>query len=698
MNPAAAALISRPNLRLAWERMSTGRNHQHKRYFRHLYAAYTSAVDENLADLNKRLRHGSYKPEKPTRIFLPKPSGLQRPLTLLSIEDQVVLQAIANLFARRLGPRRRELELKTVYSNVLDPNQESIFFVKDWHLTYNAFTKKIGLLYRQGFHWIAAFDLAAYYDTISHDLLLRTAFPRGGLRELSEVVLSWFRVWSSETAATSHAHGIPQGPIASDFLAECFLLPVDESLATEHVYIRYVDDIRLFGRSESEVQRAAIELEVQCRNRGLIPQAKKFAITKAKSLDEALSVIPSMGFAGEAPEEGPKTISAPVALRQFRKSLAGRPKRIADKTRARFVLYRAVPSGRLLRYVRALLPHHPEHIDAFVFYISQWKRDVQTISVCRQLLKDSPYEYVRGEAWQILARMMVPDEMVPLLDSAIGIARRRSSSFSLKWGACTYLCAAEHRALGNYSRWIKYLDNPLLQALLAPILPRARFNNGDVVTQMLRRSAIEPGLGLTTRLVQERISLANLGVRGSALPIQVQRVYKAIGIIRGRIRGPEPVAELLERSLSVPAWAGWRNLLGPEYAHACQLLAQAVPVFNTGRSIWLIHQNSFNHAVFLAFQRCLHERYLPGQVNLTNRNGEMISFGNMLQKGNPFSRTYPPIADAFRGINARRNTVPQAHPYATKGGGRTIPLKAGEQKALARKLRLSFIELAKVIG
>ncbi|MEK9136924.1 MAG: reverse transcriptase domain-containing protein, partial [Bacteroidota bacterium] len=273
--------------------MSTGRNHQHKRYFRHLYAAYASAVDENLADLHKRLRHGSYEPQEPTRIFLPKPSGLQRPITLLSIEDQVVLQTIANLLARRLGLRRREVELKTVYSNVLDPNQESIFFVKDWHLTYNAFTKKIQFLYRQGFHWIAAFDLAAYYDTISHDLLLRTAFPRGGLGELSEVVLSWFRVWSSETPATSHAHGIPQGPIASDFLAECFLLPVDESLASKHVYVRYVDDIRLFGRSETEVQRAAIELEVQCRNRGLIPQAKKFVITKAKSLDEALSVIPS---------------------------------------------------------------------------------------------------------------------------------------------------------------------------------------------------------------------------------------------------------------------------------------------------------------------------------------------------------------------------------------------------------------------
>src|SRR5687767_11175333 len=98
----AASPFSTKNLRLAWDRISTGVNYQHKRYFRHIYPAYSIALDGNLTDLSHRLRHRSYAPQLPTRVFLPKASGLQRPLTLLCVEDQVVLQAIANLMSKRI--------------------------------------------------------------------------------------------------------------------------------------------------------------------------------------------------------------------------------------------------------------------------------------------------------------------------------------------------------------------------------------------------------------------------------------------------------------------------------------------------------------------------------------------------------------------------------------------------------------------
>jgi hypothetical protein len=68
-------LISRTNLELAWRRITTGINHQHKKYFRGLYYAYETALDVNLRDLHTRLRGGSYRPQAPTRIYLPKPSG-----------------------------------------------------------------------------------------------------------------------------------------------------------------------------------------------------------------------------------------------------------------------------------------------------------------------------------------------------------------------------------------------------------------------------------------------------------------------------------------------------------------------------------------------------------------------------------------------------------------------------------------------
>jgi hypothetical protein len=539
--------------------------------------------------------------------------------------------------------------------------------------------------------------LAAYYDTIAHDLLLKTVFPRDGFGEHGKALLRWLNKWSSEIATAAHGHGIPQGPIASDFLGECFLLPVDRAMMRRHAYLRYVDDVRLFGRSEREVRVAALELEVLCRNRGLIPQAKKFEIREAKSVDEVLKVLPSLNFAGEIAEGERPSIPARRAAVEFRRSLSGRPRRIRDKTRARYVLYRAAASKRLLRYVLLLAPHHPEHIDVFVYYLSHFPRDVRAIAMCSRLVQESPYEYVSGEAWQVLARMMIAAEMRGLIKDAVRAARG-TGGFSLKWGACTFLCAAEHKGLGEYSKWTKFQRSALLQALLAPILPRARFRRDDVVALMLRRSAAEPGLALASPLVRNRCSLRELGVRVNGLPGAVQRTLRAIGLVQGPAARTEPVAELLARSLGVPAWGGWRTLLGTEYAHTCQLLAQAGPVFDSARSLWLIQQNSFNHAVFLAFQRWLAANGRPGTVNLVNAKGESLSFGVLVQKGNGFSTNYALVADVFRAMNSRRNTVPEAHPYATKGGRRTVPLARREQQQLVPQLRAAFEDIARVVG
>ena len=692
-------LCSETNLTLAWNRISTGINHQHKRYFRHIYAAYATALKENIADLCWRMRRGSYAPHEPTRVFLPKPSGLQRPLTLLCVEDQIVLQAVANVFARKLLKRRRPLELKAVYSNVLTSPADSIFFLRDWHATYEAFTRRIRYLYRGGYRWVAEFDLAAYYDTIAHDLLVKTASPRGGFGGHGEALKRWLKKWTAERAAVAHGHGIPQGPIASDFLGECFLLPVDEAMTRRHSYLRYVDDVRLFGHSEKEVRLAAIELEILCRNRGLIPQAKKFAIREVKSIEELLQRVPSMDFASDGPEGERPSMSPRHAALEFSKCLTRRrPRRIADKTRARYVLYRAVPSKRLLRYVLLLLPHHPEHIDAFMFYLSHFPRDQRAIAVSTALARESPYEYVRGEAWQVLARMMTAQEARPLLGEAMSIARSGAGSLSLKWGACTFLCAAEHKGLGRYAKWVVYQKNPLLLALLTPILPSARISGGDTVPQILQRSAAEPGLALADRLVQGRHSLRGLRIPVASLPAVVQRVYRALGIVQGQAARTDPVAELLERSLEVPRWAGWRSLLEPEYAHACGLLAEAAAVVDSNRSYWLNWQNSFNHAVCVAFLRWLQANGRPGIVPLVNRKNEQVPFGVLVETGNPFSQNYPTIADLFRRMNARRNTVPASHPYTTKGGRRTQPLRAAEQRSMLPELRAAFNEIARVVG
>ncbi|HQP38035.1 MAG TPA: hypothetical protein PLI95_22785, partial [Polyangiaceae bacterium] len=149
-------LATPANLELAWRRITTGGNHQYKRYFRPLYVAYEVALDSNLADLRKRLEGGSFTPRQPERIYLPKASGLHRPLSLLHIEDQIVLQAFANLAAKKLYPRRQPLQFKVVFSNILQ-RDNSIFFFKRWQETYAAFQRRIEKHYDAGLRWVGDF-------------------------------------------------------------------------------------------------------------------------------------------------------------------------------------------------------------------------------------------------------------------------------------------------------------------------------------------------------------------------------------------------------------------------------------------------------------------------------------------------------------------------------------------------------------
>jgi hypothetical protein len=421
-------LASRPNLELDWRRITPGGNYQYKRLYRSLYYAYEVALDANLRDLRQRLLGGAFVPRHPERIYVPKPSGLHRPLALLNIEDQIVLQAFANLAAKRMQRRRAPLQFEGVFSNILE-KPDSIFFFRRWQETYGAFQRRIRKHYQGGMRWVGDFDLAACYDTISQELLPRTIYPRTTNGDLDRVALC-LRTWSSDRAASGHGHGLPQGPLASDFLAECFLLPIDLALQKRRGYMRYVDDVRLFGATEDEVRADLIELEFLCRERGLIPQTGKFAIKPAESVQDAMGMLPSISDPQH--EAGAEKIDKKEARWAFLSAIGGKPYRVTDKTRLRYVLYRAEPDSDLLKLVLRLIPHHPKHADAFVAYLGRFEYRKPSERLCRGLVENNPYPYVRGEAWHVLAhyrresRSMTPSDPTALTTSAIAIAKQKT--------------------------------------------------------------------------------------------------------------------------------------------------------------------------------------------------------------------------------------------------------------------------------
>jgi hypothetical protein len=473
------------------------------------------------------------------------------------------------------------------------------------------------------------------------------------------------------------------------------MTPVDLQMQHYEGYVRYVDDVRLLGKTENEVRGKLIDLERHCRERGLIPQAGKFAIKRAHNIQEALGMLPSISDPHNT--EGTKpSMDKKDARQMILTAIEGKPYRVADKTRFRFVLYRAEPDAYLLKLALRLIPLHPEHADVLFIYLNKFGYRKPIERLCADIIISNPYAYLRGEAWHILAKYnhepkaLVASDPQAFIEKAINVAKDKSfESMAERWGACHFLCTMETRTSKHLSRWAKHQPS-LLQSLLAPALPDSAFTKGEAVEEFLRRTAPEPGLSLSPLLHEQNVAPSAFSIMEDELPSQVKNTLRELGLIVTSGAPIDPIAEILHARYDVPKGRSWHDLLNGEYVHALGLLKQAEAAFDSGRSHWLACQNSFNQTLFLALQNHFTTINHPASCKTIDRNGEMINFGVTLDANGSFSKNCPIIADCFREVNARRNCLPAQHPYEKKTKVQTQFLGKVERDQLVRKLRTAY--------
>ena len=55
---------------------------------------YAKKLDENIANLVRRLKAKQYKPQPGLQVYIPKPNGDKRPLGIPAVEDKIVQMAL----------------------------------------------------------------------------------------------------------------------------------------------------------------------------------------------------------------------------------------------------------------------------------------------------------------------------------------------------------------------------------------------------------------------------------------------------------------------------------------------------------------------------------------------------------------------------------------------------------------------------
>ena len=238
----------------------------------------------HLPDLCDRLKRGVYQPTNACKVFLPKPSGLLRPITLLTVEDQVVFQAMVNVVAVRLHPKVKARYNREVFGHLLAA-RPSVWFYQKWKSSYARFNWAARRAFADGFVYSAKFDLTAFYDSLDHGVLSHFLKDLRCDEDFLQLLINCLNTWTSTQGSIYHNHGIPQGPISSGLLSEVVLQHFDQNhrVPTTVRYFRYVDDIRLFATNLPDLRRVVTWLDLLSKEVGLFPQSGKIDIHKVYS-------------------------------------------------------------------------------------------------------------------------------------------------------------------------------------------------------------------------------------------------------------------------------------------------------------------------------------------------------------------------------------------------------------------------------
>lgn len=370
LSPGQRAAYKLENLERAWLWIRTNPEVQTKNHFRRLYSAYSIADTTLLKDLKSRLDRGIFTPSRSCKLFVPKPSGILRPFSLLAIEDQIVYQAMANVVAERVVPHVRHHYNKKVFGHQY-AGIASNWFYRRWSDGYRAFNEAAESVFKAGYVWGASFDLTAFYDSIDHGVLRHKLEEFGLDAEFCLSLTELLNRWTATERQIFHNHGIPQGPLSSGMISEAILSHFDENFRVNFdvKYFRYVDDIRLFAKSETHLRHGLLSLDRLSKDIGLFPQSSKIDIHRVVNIRDELKTVsspPEPALSGFIPDQSKiRTRLAELAPRSAKY-------KVADPTRFKYLLAHAEPSLLVLNRLWRVFEHAPHFIPQLGSYLEKF--------------------------------------------------------------------------------------------------------------------------------------------------------------------------------------------------------------------------------------------------------------------------------------------------------------------------------------
>lgn len=687
-------MCSVENLRRAYRWTQSNPEALYKSYFRDAYAAYAAASQQNLRRLRKHLVRRAYDPGHASKLYLPKPSGILRPYTLLTVNDQIVYQACANIIAEKLHPKIKHRYLKTVFGN-LYAGKSSKFFYLRWQKGYRAYSDSVVANIKDGYNYVANFDLASFYDSIDHHVLSSFLKEITIDSELVEFLLPCLRNWTSSTwtnqsNAIYHEHGIPQGPLASGILSEIVIKHIDDRGARSRKsrYLRYVDDIKIFGKSEGMLRQRLVTLDLAAKEIGLFPQSSKVNIRKVSDpLDEVKSV-------SNPPEPA---VTPTLDQQKLRKRILELTRRATvgseDITRFKYLIARAEPHHTLNLRLIKVLEGQPSLSTQIASYISRYDKIPRKAA-------DYLLEHIRGDEIYHAARanilFAIMDKMPEPQKSRCAefcyrrlFSRRRGLpppqptykaallGWTLKTNRLTY--AELHDLVINEVDW--WVAKDFVKYLTQDQYGPASYE--QLLNELIRQLGAEPARIAALRMVDDDITVHN---PYNTAHEAARLLLYAAGKVR-RIGRPESLVEtVLNYVLGVTLDDfSWGTFFGGKHKAAEHIAFTIKRNYETDINACIVTLDSLCDLLW----EVIFARELPRKIY--GDYGSMVHHPALIRK-------FPKAASGLDKLHQLRLHSVTAHPRHRRTGRDTRRLKHSDYYAIRPDLRDAFAEIVATVA
>lgn len=202
-------------------------------------------LEPNVELISNAILNGSYKPGKHKEFVIFEPK--RRLISALPFKDRVVQHAI---------------------NNIIEPIFERTFYTQSYGCragkgTHSGAIKCQAMqrkLLKQGDVWILKTDFSGYFYNIDRAVLHKRICAKISCKE----TLGLIELFIPKTGV-----GIPIGNLTSQLFANVYGTIADEWLlhvAKRKCFIRYMDDIVIFGKSKAEMLTLQREIEFFCKS------------------------------------------------------------------------------------------------------------------------------------------------------------------------------------------------------------------------------------------------------------------------------------------------------------------------------------------------------------------------------------------------------------------------------------------------